>query len=215
MTYECIHRESISSSFPDIFTEIYQEHINLTVWQQKYSNNIIQCANSIIEHYPNLKVVIMVSPDEAHQMLAEHLKDAPNNHEMCQQITLLVDMFCTLFEQKQVGLRLTTLDRAMCPKFHVDKIPCRLVTTFVGRATQWLENNAVDRTKLGANGHGMTDEKSGVFQHTEQINQLLAGDIALLKGENWFNNKGGGLVHRSPALQANEKRLLVTLDFVE
>jgi len=43
---------------------------------------------------------------------------------------------------------------------------------------------------------------------------LSTGDVALLKGESWLGNEGGGLVHRSPGLSNKKKRLLLTLDFI-
>ena len=122
-------------------------------------------------------------------------------------------MFSTLFELKHVGLRLTLVDNAMCPKFHVDKVPCRLVTTFVGPATEWLKHENVDRTKLGSGSNGLPDEKSGIYTNPTDIEQLVSGDVALLKGEGWFNNEHAGLVHRSPSLPPNQKRLVLTLDF--
>jgi hypothetical protein len=73
-------------------------------------------------------------------------------------------MFCTFFELKQVGLRLRLLDSPMCPRFHVDKVPCRMVTTFSGPGTQWLEHNQVNRDKLGHGSKGMDDNVSGLFR---------------------------------------------------
>ena len=134
-------------------------------------------------------------------------------NEICQHITLLVDMFCTLFDLKEAGLRLKLLDSPMCPKFHVDKVPCRLVTTFYGSATEWLPHSAVNRTKLGAGSIGLQDDSSGIMQHASDIQQLSSGDVALLKGESWHNNELAGLVHRSPVLTQHERRLLLTLDF--
>ena len=147
--------------------------------------------------------------------MAESLADFQHKDELCQQVSLLVDMFCTLFELKRVGLRLMVLDRSMCPKFHVDKVPCRLVTTLSGIATQWLDHQVVDRDKLGAGSNGLPDEESGLFEQQSHINQLSVGDVALLKGEGWFDNEGAGLVHRSPALNSNDRRLLLTLDFID
>ncbi|WP_428354217.1 DUF1826 domain-containing protein [Methyloprofundus sp.] len=37
---------------------------------------------------------------------------------------------------------------------------------------------------------------------------------ALLKGERWEGNENAGLVHRSPAINEGERRLLLTLDFM-
>ena len=59
------------------------------------------------------------------------------------------------------------------------------------------------------------DEESGLFGQIKDIKQLCVGDVALLKGERWYGNSGGGLVHRSPHVEdTNSKRLLLTLDFL-
>jgi hypothetical protein len=111
----------------------------------------------------------------------------------------------------------------MCPRFHVDKVPCRLVTTYHGIATEWLPHHCVNRSKLGAGNAGKSDEQSGLFQHPNNIHQLHQGEVALLKGESWEGNEGAGLVHRSPSMPVtqnsalkntfSERRLLLTLDF--
>jgi hypothetical protein len=132
-------------------------------------------------------------------------------------ITLLVDMFCCVFDLKKAGLRLTALNRAMCPRFHFDRIPCRLITTYHGVATEWLPHQVVDRSKLGAGNQGKSDEKSGLFESANDISQLSKGDVGLLKGEFWHDNEGAGLVHRSPVHtddSLSQSRLLLTLDFI-
>jgi hypothetical protein len=102
----------------------------------------------------------------------------------------------------------------MCPRFHFDRIPCRLVTTYQGAATQWLNNDVIDRDKLGAGSQGKPDEESGLLNNLSDINQLTRGDVALLNGEHWYKNEGAGLVHRSPPVADGERRLLLTLDFL-
>mgnify|MGYP003313055407 CR=1 FL=1 len=47
------------------------------------------------------------------------------------------------------------------------------------------------------------------------IMQLNVGDVALLKGEGWKGNEENGLIHRSPHLNTNYKRLYMTVDFVD
>jgi len=101
----------------------------------------------------------------------------------------------------------------MCPKFHVDKVPCRLVTTYQGAATEWLPHQAVNREKLGAGSNGKADSESGLYKNQNDIQQLNCGEVALLKGESWQGNENAGLVHRSPSLAVDEHRLLLTLDF--
>ncbi len=129
-------------------------------------------------------------------------------------MAVLVDLFCGLFDLEHARLRLTTLDRVMCPRFHVDRVPCRLVTTYLGCSTQWLPHDTVDRTKLGKGNNGLPDELSGIYRSAEDIRQLTNGDVALLQGSLWEGGTHSGLVHRSPTPKPGENRLLFTLDFV-
>ena len=124
-----------------------------------------------------------------------------------------MEMYACLFELDEVGVRLQVLDRAMCPRFHTDKLGCRLVSTYLGPGTEWLHNRDVDRSKLGAGNMGLSDEESGLFSRPECIQQVNSGDIVLLKGDGWYGNDGLGAVHRSPAISGGEKRIIVTMDF--
>ncbi|WP_281557830.1 DUF1826 domain-containing protein [Thalassomonas sp. RHCl1] len=207
-------RASISEQ-PSVLADIYREDVNLAVWQYTCSETLIDSVKTLIAETPHLKTVISVTPQDACAQISEHLADLAATDELCQHISTLVDMFCTLFDLKRAGLRLTLLDRPMCPKFHVDKVPCRLVTTFCGTATEWLPHETLDRSKLGAGCNGLPDESSGLMRAQSDIQKLTAGDVALLKGEGWFGNENAGLVHRSPALPPNEQRLLLTLDFID
>ncbi len=208
------YRKAVSSPYPAVFTNIFQDDVNLAIWQKKLSDELFNCAERLLIHQPNFKAVITVTPENCYQQLVDLIDTASKEDALCQHIALLVDMFCTLFNLKGAGLRLMALDRPMCPKFHVDKIPCRLVSTLIGRTTQWLKNEEIDRTKLAAGSNGLTDECSGLIKNINDIYQLSTGDVALLKGEGWFDNENAGLVHRSPNIEPNERRLLLTLDFI-
>ena len=204
-----------SSESHKILANIYQEDINLAVWQKTLSENIKDFIQRLIIEKPKFRAIMTVTPTNVHEYITECFTGIGGHDEICQHISLLVDMFCTLFDLEYTGLRLKLLDSPMCPKFHVDKVPCRLVSTLYGSSTQWLTNNSVNRTKLGAGGKSLPDESSGIILQPNDIQQLSSGDVALLKGESWFNNEGSGLVHRSPILFPHEHRLLLTLDFAE
>ncbi|MGH8364489.1 MAG: DUF1826 domain-containing protein, partial [Pseudomonas sp.] len=51
-------------------------------------------------------------------------------------------------------------------------------------------------------------------ESTERIEQIRCGEVALLKGTKWHGNENHGLIHRSPALKADERRLILTLDWL-
>jgi len=198
----------------EILADIYEPLSHLAVWNRTLSPVLNRACQGILESGKSVQIVMAVTPERALEELNKELAKFDGGTALSEDINQLVDMFCCLFDQSRVGLRLTSLDSAMCPRFHVDKVPCRLVTTYAGVATQWLEHKDVDRTKLGAGNQGLDDDVCGLYQSTSDIKQLERGNVALLKGERWHDNEGGGLVHRSPALAVNQKRLILTLDFM-
>ncbi len=211
---ECARYAAVDTSVA-VLTDIYKEQVNIAIWQNELPNEVLQDVTNLMQQTSHLSVVMTSVPGKIVEHLVECNAALAERKALCEHIALVVDMFCTLFELKQVGLRLTRLDHAMCPKFHVDKVPCRLVTTFSGIATEWLAHEKVDRSKLGAGSIGIADEVSGIMQDPQDVQRLSVGDIALLKGEGWFDNQNGGAVHRSPAITEHEQRLLLTLDFVD
>jgi hypothetical protein len=100
------------------------------------------------------------------------------------------------------------LDKTLCPYFHVDKVPARLVTTYHGPATEWVEQDNVNRTALEAY------QQEAVVIDRDKVHQVSAGDVLLFKGEKWPDRKVESIVHRSPEATLKQRRLLLTLDLV-
>lgn len=190
-----------------VLSDIYDDHINISIWQRDISRNLSIAAKNYIEESSSTRTLsIIVNPLDIKEQLTKQLPNFPLRNYLIEDITNIIDMFCYLFDLEQAGLRLAIIDRAMCPRFHVDHVPCRLVTTYSGTGTEWLYNEEVDRSLLGKADNPFLNEDTN-------IQKLNIGDIALLKGEAWIGNSGSGIVHRSPNIVDGEKRLLLTLDF--
>lgn len=209
------YRQAIEGGQHEVLTDIFQEDTNMVVWQRDLADNLLQAADAIIDSNPTLEKSLVVCPADAFDEVSRALGFSPEAEVLAQDIAQLVDRFCCLFDLKRGALRMTVLDRAMCPRFHVDHVRCRLITTYQGVATEWLPHNVADRTKLGTGNMGKPDELSGLFDNLSDIQRLNAGDVGLMKGELWHNNEGAGLIHRSPQLPNNMHRLLLTVDFMD
>jgi len=121
-------------------------------------------------------------------------------------VAWLVRAFSCLVDARRIGLRLRMLDKPMCPRFHVDHVPLRLITTYVGAGSEWLREGGMQRRRLGDPTAEPTDPAA--------IQQLGVGDVALFKGEKWLGNEGAGIIHRSPQATTAEHRLILTLDWL-
>ena len=206
-------RKALESSDIDILSNIYDEMINMVVWQRSLSSECTENVESILSIMPTLKIEEKIEPKNAYSLLKESLKAVEDRDAFCEDVATLVDMFCCLFDLRAAGLRLSILDNAMCPRFHVDHVPCRLVTTYIGDGTQWIAHEKVNRAKLGLGSGGLLDEESGLYASASDIHHISNGEVALLKGESWSGNEDAGLVHRSAFPKPGDKRLLLTLDF--
>jgi hypothetical protein len=128
-------------------------------------------------------------------------------------IALLADMLTELLDAASIGYRLEVVGKAMCPRLHVDRVGIRLLCTYRGPGTEWVEEAAVDRRFLGAASGGLPDETSGLLLPGYRIEAIPPFAVALLKGSLWQGNGGRGIVHRSPAVAADEApRVLLAMD---
>ena len=207
-------RRTVQGEDPGVLADIFAEEINMAVWQRRLPLPVQQAVQQLLIRQPTFKTALTLSPQSARASLNEAFgvstaKPAANPlSALSHNIAELVDMFCCLFDLKEAGLRLAALNQAMCPRFHVDKLQCRLVSTYQGIATEWIPHDRVNRAYLGV------PSGDGLDQNHNDIQRINTGDVALLKGERWEGNENAGLVHRSPKPVSGEYRLLLTLDFI-
>lgn len=196
---------------PNVLADIYHQDVNMATWQRSITSTLTKECETLLEetNFTTNRLTLSISKlDRLGEALTE-LSDFPN---LLEDLQLLIDMFSCLLDLESVGLRLTSMKDAMCPKFHVDRVPCRLITTYSGKGTEWLPHHKIDRRKLGPGSAGLSDIESGLYSSPNDIQTLESGDVAILKGELWEGNEGAGLVHRSPSSNSGTKRLLLTLD---
>ena len=188
----------------DVLADIYEPQVNMAVWQRPLAKFVQRAVEQGINAGLTLNVTEEVPVNEAPEILQANYSLSQWQPALSEDVAALVDMFGCLFDAELVGLRLRTLNSAMCPKFHFDRVPCRLVMTYNGSGTQWLPNQCI----AIEDGRLISD----VDDHSKQIRTLQEGEVALLKGSMWTGNEHTPLVHRSPQVESSQPRLLLTLD---
>lgn len=188
-------RQTVGES-PQVLTEVLQDGVNLAVWQRQLPVHVADFAQVLLSLGQPLaeSLTLELQPDDdapALRGLAAAYADLQGYEGFICDVRWLVGAYACLLDARRVGLRLRALEGAMCPRFHVDHVPARLICTYAGPGSEWL--TAPDAV---------------------QVEQLSTGDVAVLKGERWLGNEGQGLVHRSPAVPAEQRRLMLTLDWM-
>ena len=200
-----IRRNSIQA-----LTEIFEPHCQIAIAKRRpvaaIDGYLSTVANRLGEGF---RVSL-----KAGESLPLHLLPAsPGREDFAADIAFLVGIYNDLLGCPAIGLRLEVLNCAMCPRFHVDHTGIRLLCTYRGPGTEWLEDRAADRSKLGPVSAGICDEDSGIILSPTGIHHVEPYAIALLKGSRWQGNAGRGVVHRSPAVSVDEApRVMLALD---
>lgn len=128
-------------------------------------------------------------------------------------IALLLELHADLLGSPAMGLRFEVVKRATCPRFHVDRVGIRLLCTYRGPATEWLDDVGADRSRLGGGAGRLSDEASGLIRDRTRVGRAKPFDLVLLKGCAWPGNEQLGAIHRSPAVPIEvTPRVLVAID---
>ncbi len=194
---------------PSVLAQALHDGVNLAVWQRELSLELSAFCQTVAANPAPLaeSLVLDVTKDAATTLgsFATAYRGLDGYPAFIDDVTWLTDAFACLVGARRVGIRLRLLDKAMCPRFHVDHVPLRLITTYVGTGSHWLREGAMPRQRLG-------DPAAEPVQ-AKMIEQLQTGAVALFKGEKWQGNEGAGIVHRSPPSDGR-RRLILTLDWL-
>jgi len=159
---------------------IFDTDVNLVVWRRGNSTPAVD--PSLIDPARRLMRSVR-SASVSERDIADAL-ELGRVTAFATDIAGLVELFAALCDAQVVGLRLESTDRQTCPKWHTDRVGLRLMTTYTGPGTEWLDGDTTRRAS--------------------------AGDVLAAKGELW-PCAPGACVHRSPDPRG-AVRLLLTLD---
>ena len=200
-------RRSVIGSDIQSLTDFFQDDVNLAVWQRQPDSAYAGFVQSFVEQSGSLQRFVSIEGDEvADDVLPAWARELAGADAWLNDINTVIDMFRCLFEPGAVGVRLHVLTGTMCPRFHVDRVPARLLVTYSGKGTEWLTEDQVIRAEEGTRLPDQTVNQ-------EDIQVIPTGAVAILKGELWEGNEGLGLVHRSPDPE-NTPRLVLALDWL-
>ena len=201
----------VQGETPQALAGILDDGVNLAVWQRQLPVHIADFGSLLLSLNEPLaeSLSLEIANEDTEPNLrgvASGLRDLEGYEGFIADVSWLVSAFACLLGAQRIGVRLRVLDKAMCPRFHVDHVPVRLITTYAGVGSQWLKEGGMDRRQLSQPEAEPTDNSL--------IQQIGSGAVALLKGEKWHGNEGFGLIHRSPQLAPGERRLILTLDWL-
>ena len=191
----------------------FEPHVDLAIFTRELSPTLSAYVATIARG-PHFGWTERVNADGTGlDVLARALPDGNGRDELVDDVRLLVDLMAEVTGAEHVGVRLARIIAPMCPRFHVDPVFVRLLSTYAGAGAQWLDERDVERSFLGHAAGGKRDEESGLIRPEAKVWHMNPGDVGLFKGKGYPGNEKRGAVHRSPPeTSAEAPRLLLTLD---
>lgn len=196
---------------PMVLSDIFSADNSVTIWKRDIDlvvNNYFERAFKSL----GMGVRGVFAIERLKCELSAMLPEQEGKQVAVDDIYLLSDMLTCLFDCQSVGLRLVPLQKAMCPKFHVDNVPVRLVNTYLGSGTEWLPLEATKPRPGNGLQHQTAKTPCRWVYDKSSVQQMQAFDVGLLKGQAWENHEHMAAIHRSCQLEESEKRVLLTLD---
>lgn len=181
---------------PDILAAIAAEDCNLAIWQRPA---FAEFAPLVAGAPHDLR--FECGPDELAARLRAGLIEngfgGTGQHEaLIADATRLAGLFCGALDLARLELRLEVVRTDSCRKFHADYVRARLITTYVGEGTDWLDSADAGRVAAGA--------------EPLRINRMNAFDVGLFKGKLATDHPA---IHRSPPIAGTgAARLLMVLN---
>ena len=147
--------------------------------------------------------------EEVKEILESALPPSSHTEGRKHFINDMIDLGESFFhatKSKHIRLQLEVFDTDMCRLFHEDKIRQRLLCTYLGPGTEWLDHSNVlrDGLRKGCNDNIVIDY--------QKVNKAQPFQVILLKGS-LYGHDELGVVHRSPPIEKDRlTRVLFKVD---
>lgn len=143
---------------------IYEPGVNVVAVARTPSAGLVEDSRRAAA-VAGFRRLFSVTALRAPEVATESLRGFPH---LAEDVSFWVEALAELTGAVRIGVRLARLEAAMCPRFHVDRVTLRVVSTYAGRGTELLENEYVDRAWLGHAALGASDDLSGLVREPQR-----------------------------------------------
>mmetsp|Transcript_2268 Transcript_2268/g.3150 ORF Transcript_2268/g.3150 Transcript_2268/m.3150 type:complete len:287 (-) Transcript_2268:415-1275(-) len=188
---------------------------NTVLVQRELDEEMKKEVDSICENMDSFKFEVVHIKD-SNLLLNE---DAIGKSSLLRSELLLKDIkevcewFCSTVGRETIDCRLVLSDQVPCPRLHVDKVHSRLICTYSGPGTEWLQNDDI----LWGNIQKYKDEadhlkfNTMVMKENATVFSSQEGELLLLRGTKWAGFSKRPAVHKSPVVNDSQRRLVLIL----
>ncbi len=189
-------------------SQIRDSETDVAIWRRRMDPAIQEALDAFVADYPAFNVrgrISRHSPDLSEFLT--HFNHAGLAEPLEAQLEALIDQFALLTDAPEFEARLELTHKQNCPKFHVDHVHLRLLSTLAGPGTEWVSREDVReiRRKSSCRDH--------LHAPAHKVRWADRGDVVVLKGRlaSPTRSRDDWSLHRSPQLKPGEARLVFKL----
>lgn len=197
----------LESSKPDVLTKIVEPGLNLTVWRRRLPEAVAGGLGAAARHL-NVDRVLRTGAVGQLEPFVEWLPTELREW-MRADLEHLVSKFAAASGASAFRASLQYVDTDACRKFHADYIRLRMLCTYRGPGTLWLDDAHADRSAFDWDNDDHDAVNDKIVRDPAQVGHARPGDVVMLKGHTWPGNEGHGAVHRSPRIEVGGESRLV------
>lgn len=160
---------------------IYEPDVNVVTLERTPSSGLLDGGRRAARE-TGFRKLFSLTAERAREVVSAELGDFPH---VAADVAFWVEALSELTGAGRIGVRLARIESAMCPRFHVDRVTLRVISTYEGRGTELIAHEHADRTQLGLEAPGTLEELRGVLLAPGRVRTVRPFDVVFLKGEAW------------------------------
>lgn len=206
------YRNCLKAQELNELNKISQSLYNIAILERDRDLEIENFLNYLIKEFKNIEINKILYPEQVESFLEKELIPLSINNTLeCKKIILdiknIAFEFSKIANTTEIELFFAITNKTTCPLFHIDNNFLRLICTYYGKGTLWLENDNINLDKIGCRNNDL------IIKDKSKIRKTSSNDIIILKGSRYKNNSTHGVVHKSPEM-VSETRVILRIDSV-
>jgi hypothetical protein len=218
----------VMGSSPRVLTRALRYGINLGIWLRERRSvgrtaTQHQARRALFDRAAAAPLAIDTIVDATRpgfgQAVVPSSVDSDIRAALADDVERLVALVYRLSGVRHLRVKLHRCDGDECRQFHVDHVPLRVITTYAGPGTDWLEDGAARREHLGGKGlprhRSVDDVNNAIVADWTRVHRLPRFAVALFRGAvaHGAGAPMAGIIHRSPPIAGTGiKRLRLVID---
>lgn len=205
----------IGSQSADSLRTITTDGVNLAIWRRDRVSAAESAVRALLA-VPYAVTVDKKAPDEdllfaCLQQTIGSRAPAASIRALAADVAGLSGLFSQIAKSIHPRVRLERVEDDGCAIFHADSLKVRLLCTYAGAGTEWLENTNVRRDELGSRGRSIGDTNAAIIIDPAEVRHIPAWHVAVFTGRGREGTPA--LIHRSaPVSTSTDYRLRLCID---